>query len=182
MQPLSDDEAQRLTQGLMAGDPTALAELYETRFEWMVELVVRGTRRDESFALDCVQDAWMRVARAPVRVDSVAALDAWLRRVALSAALDRIRCDASRVLREARVAAVEVDASIQSIEAARAALHTALAQCAGEERSLLLMRFRAGMTVRQIAAACGLGAASVDSKLRRLLASLRASMEREELQ
>ncbi len=181
MRTLSDSDARRLGRALLAGDGAALAELYDARFEWMVSLIQACTRRDEAFALDCVQDAWLRIARAPARFDGAAALDAWLRRVALSAALDRLRSEASRRLRESKAAAAELRGSLRSIDSVRAALDSALDQCASEEHGLLFMRFRAGMSVRQIAAACGLGAAAVDSRLRRVLASLREAMEREEM-
>jgi len=181
MRSLSDEDARRLSRGLVHGDAASLAELYSARFEWTVALVIGATRRDESFALDCVQDAWLRVARAPVCCEGARALDAWLRRVALSAALDRLRSDAARRWRESRAMLDEATDSLRSIDSVRAALDAALDQCACEERGLLFMRFRAGMTVRQIAAACGLGDASVDSRLRRLISSLRQSMEREEL-
>lgn len=188
---LTDAAAQRLSDGIARGDPTALAELYETRFDWMLDLVMRTTRRDESFALDCAQDAWMRVARGPVRCASAASLDAWLRRVALTAALDRVRSDAARRAREFEVGdrarrqtaefVDEVEGTLESIDSVKEALSLALERCGSDDRALLLMRFRAGMTLGQIAAACGLGAAAVDSRLRRLLASMRETLEETEV-
>lgn len=162
---------------MVDGVPDSLAELYSARFDWTAAIVIGATRRDEAFALDCVQDAWLRVARSPALCGSAPALDAWLRRVVLSAALDRLRSDAARVLREAKAAAL--DSSLRSLDTARAALDSALDQCDQEERGLLLMRFRAGMTVKQIAAACGLGSAAIDSRLRRLLAWMRESIAKE---
>jgi len=183
MEPLTDATVRRLTHRLVLGDASALAVLYEARFNWMLMLLQRTTRRDESFSLDCAQDAWLRVARAPVCCESAAMLDAWLRRVALSAALDRVRSDAARRLREithARVhaheAASELHSMLQSIDSLSDALGKALDRCGSDERGVLLMRFRAGMTLGQIAASCGVGTAAIDSRLRRLLSSLRASM------
>lgn len=180
MEPLTDSAVRTLSDRLVKGDPAALAELYEARFDWMLAMLMRLTRRDESFTLDCVQDAWLRIARAPLRVPCVGALDAWLRRVAVSAALDRLRSDAARRLRERRVAHTEVRSTLQSIESLRAALLAAVEQSDGEARGLLLMRFRAGMTLAQIAAACGIGAAAVDSRLRRLLGSLQDALKEEQ--
>ncbi|MBX3355813.1 MAG: sigma-70 family RNA polymerase sigma factor [Phycisphaeraceae bacterium] len=179
MRILSDEDAKRLCQGMLAGTPSALADLYGARFDWMVSFISSTTRRDEAFALDCVQDAWLRIAGAPASCESAASLDAWLRRVALSAALDRLRSDASRRLRESRAAVTELRDSLRTIESVRAALDSAMDQCAPDERGLLLMRFRAGMTVRQIAAACGLGAAAIESRLRRTIASMREAIDQE---
>lgn len=175
MQSLDDAAAQRMTHGIVQGDSAALASLYEARFDWMLILIQRTTRRDESFALDCVQDAWLRIARSPVRCANAAALDGWLRRVALSAALDRVRSDAARRMREV-TAASEIRSALAAIESLQGELRAALAQCSTDDRGLLLMRYRAGMTLAQIGAACGLGAAAVDSRLRRLLISLRSTI------
>jgi RNA polymerase sigma factor (sigma-70 family) len=175
MPSLDDAAAQRVTHGMVQGDSAALALLYEARFDWMLMLIQRSTRRDESFALDCVQDAWLRIARSPVACDSVAALDGWLRRVALSSALDRVRSDAARRVRE-MTARSEVRSTIASIEALRSELRAAMEACASDDRGLLLMRYRAGMTIAQIGAACGLGSAAIDSRLRRLLSSLRSEL------
>jgi len=185
---LSDAAADRLSRALARGDSAALASLYELRFEWMLTLLRRSTRRDESFAMDCAQDAWMRVARAPARCTSAAALDAWLRRVALSAALDRLRSDAARRVREAEAARVSdgvrapsaLADALASIESVRDALERAMARCSPDDRGLLVMRFRAEMTLGQIGAACGLGAAAVDSRLRRLIGALKESGGHEE--
>lgn len=178
---LTDAAAERLSRGLARGDPAALATLYELRFDWMISLLQRSTRRDESFAMDCAQDAWMRVARTPARCASAVALDAWLRRVALSAALDRLRSDAARRVREAEAVRVSdgvrspsaLAHALESIESVRDALDRAMMRSSPDDRGMLLMRFRAGMTLGQIGAACGLGAAAVDSRLRRLLAAMK---------
>jgi len=189
MERLTDTSARRLSAALVRGDTAALGRLYDSRFDWMLAMLMHATRRDESFALDCAQDAWIRVARSPVECAGTAALDAWLRRVALSAALDRLRSDAARRLREMEAAArasahtafvADLEQSLQSIDSVREALASALERCGEDERGLLLMRFRAGMTLGQIAAACGVGAAAVDSRIRRTLESLRGALTEKE--
>lgn len=167
----TDELARSLSARLARGDADALAALYESRFDWMVGLLARVTRRDDSFVLDCAQDAWIRIASRPVPCPDAARLDAWLRRVALSCALDRLRSDASRVLRERSSALPEaIEASIEGIESAQRALASADAESTG----LLLMRYRAGMTVRQIGRAIGLGPAAAESRLRRALERVRS--------
>lgn len=191
MESLSDSDARRWSDAIVDGDAMALASLYDARFEWMRRVLERATKRDEPFVLDCVQDAWLRVAQRPVRCSSAASLDAWLRRVALSAALDRVRADASRRWREVAVARERPDAApdsnrsraeslarqVESIDSVRTALHHALDSVDARDHALLVMRFRAGMTLSQIAAACGLGAAAVDSRLRRAMHRLKEAIE-----
>ncbi len=223
-----------LTARLVAGDPDALAALYEAHFDRMVATIRRIARRDESFALDCAQDAWIRIARHPVRCPTAAALTAWLRRVAISAVLDRLRSDASRRLRELAWAApapsdrgerwsrrapprdpiddrandprrdraegwpkrstrsrartlasadaiptsdaAEAIEMIESIERSQRALRMALESSAADVGSLLILRFRAGLTIAQIGGLLGLGPAAVDSRLRRAIRRLRDAL------
>lgn len=196
---LDDHAAASLSTRMVAGETEALGALYEARVDWMIALLARTIRRDESFVHDCVQDAWLRIARQPVRCPTVAALDGWLRRVALSAALDRLRSEGARRLRERATAGRDrrgrelgsarstidpshgaaherrtLTATLDAIES----LHRALDRSGAEERGLLLLRYRAGLTIAQIGATLGVGAAAVDSRLRRALGALRDEVER----
>jgi RNA polymerase sigma factor (sigma-70 family) len=56
-------------------------------------------------------------------------------------------------------------------------LRQQLERLAADERALLDLRFRAGMTLAQMAGAVGIGPAAADSRLRRTLERLRAQQE-----
>ncbi len=120
-----------------------------------------------------------------MRCGSGDSLDAWLRRVALTAALDRLRADAARRMRELRwsrerpregmPASEERSLAAQSelMESLRAALES----LPPDERSLLILRHVRRLTLPNLAALLGVGPAAVDSRLRRLAARVRDMME-----
>ena len=57
-------EIKTLTGAIAAGDTDAFSRFYRARFDQMLAEAVRATGRDESFCLDVVQDAMMRVIRS----------------------------------------------------------------------------------------------------------------------
>jgi RNA polymerase sigma factor (sigma-70 family) len=181
--------ARRVSAAIAGGSREALGQLYEAKFDLLFLTARERTRRDESFALDCVQDAMMRVASSLPRLDSMASLDRWLRRVALTSALDRLRAEsvqqaAIRAMVEEgrggescgsdRGASAEDRASpspdhIGAIEEELAAL----AVMHPDDRGLLSLRFVRGLTLPQLARHLGLAPAAIDSRIRRLLARIR---------
>lgn len=164
-----DAWAARVSGGVAAGSRESLAALYEAKFDWLYATVRRATRCDESFALDCVQDAMVRVATKLVRLESAASLDAWLRRVVLTAALDRLRAERSQAMRVKRGGAKparELDGTVSAIE-------EELARLAHDDRNLLRLRFARGLTLQQLGEHLGLAPKAIDSRIRRLLARLR---------
>lgn len=166
-----DDWARRVTGGIAGGSREALASLYERRFDFLYRVARDTTRLDESFALDCVQDAMLRVARCLPRLEGVAALDAWLRRAILSAAVDRVRSERARARRERRVAGGE---PTEPLDRAHDALQAALVDLDADERDLLRLRFERGLTLVELARHLHLAPKAIDSRIRRLLARLRS--------
>lgn len=91
-----------LTRAIRAGDPAALSALYLDRFPRLLALAHHLTTRDESFCLDAVQDAFLRIAaRLPV-LDSPAALDAYLARTLRSVIIDQLRREVARAKADLR--------------------------------------------------------------------------------
>ncbi|MBL9150544.1 MAG: sigma-70 family RNA polymerase sigma factor [Phycisphaerae bacterium] len=168
-----DDWARRTSAAVAGGSREALASLYERRFSLLFRTVRDSTRGDESFALDCVQDAMLRVARALEPMESAVALDAWLRRVALNAALDRLRSERARSAREARhrVAGDAGDVDERCDEIARA-----LRELDDDERELLRLRLDRGLTLAELSRHLNLAPKALESRIRRILARLRARL------
>lgn len=186
----ADDEwAAEVTLALRAGGSAAhraLGQLHEAHCAWAADVALRAlpTRRD--LALDAAQEAWIRVARCPAHCRSAGELQAWLRRVIVSAALDLLRRDVRqrthvRRAAQARAIASQDSSNAHELHAADveqlARLRQQLSQLAADERVLLDLRFRAGMTLGQIARILGIGSAAADSRLRRALERLRAHQE-----
>ncbi|MFO0829002.1 MAG: sigma-70 family RNA polymerase sigma factor [Phycisphaerales bacterium] len=169
---IDDGWARRTSAGVASGSRAALAALYEARFERLFRFVRSRSRRDDAFALDCVHDAWVRVTQSLPALTSLAALDGWLMRAALSATLDRLKSEHSRLAREAQHV-VEPPSTVETIES----LARELDRLAADDRSLLQLRFWRGLSVRHIAAALGIGEKAVEMRLRRAIGRLGERME-----
>lgn len=165
----SDDEwAARVTRAVRSGSRDALAEIYDRCADDIVRSVRHTTRRDESFALDCLQEMFMRLAANPPMVDSHAPLLAWMRLSALNVARNALVAESRRTRRERAQERDEarVGQSTESVE-------SLLARLDDEERALLRLRHVEGMRVNAIARAIGATPRAVESALRRLVARLR---------
>lgn len=173
--------ALELTRALARGDRLAFEVLYREHFGRMVGLAQRATGRDEAFSLDVVHDAFVRIIDRPVICESDELLRAWLRRVVLAAAIDRLRAEARRRGREA-VAGERLD-GMESGGAEWAAerlawLAVELKRLPDQDRELIELRFRAERSLAEIAAGgTGLGWAAVHGRIRRAIERLRRSAE-----
>lgn len=167
----SDDEwAARVTRAVRSGSREALAEIYDRCAEEVVSSIERVTRRDEAFALDCLQEMFMRLAAHPPIVDSHAALIAWMRVAALNVARSMIVSEQRRSRREGlAVRSRGVDAG----DAHDDALDPILRQLDEDERTLLRLRHVEGMRIRAIARVIGATPQKVESAIRRALGRLR---------
>ena len=169
--PESDDEwAARVTRAVRSGSREALAEIYDRCAEEVVVSVERATRRDESFALDCLQEMLMRLAAHPPVVDSHAALMAWMRVAALNVARNMIVSEQRRRRREgAVVSAPDRGAGYEG----RESLDAILRQLDEDERTLVRLRHVEGMRIKTIAQAIGATPQAIESTIRRAIGRLR---------
>lgn len=172
----ADPTARSLTVRMLAGDREALAQLFALRCAMVEREAARTLGHRTDLMPDAAQEAWLRIARKPVHCADGIALDAWLRRVSASAAIDLLRSELARRVRERRFAQDRAGASAfmrdaAQLDAARSRL-AALAELAHEDRALLELRSRTGATLAQLGAALGMGPTAIDSRLRR--ATIRA--------
>lgn len=171
--PILDDAwARRISAGVAAGSRDALGALYLARYERLFRIVQAKTRRDDAFAIDAVHDAWLRVARQLPVVTTLDALDRWLARAAISAALDRLRSESSRRRREdmERPARNETDQELID------AMLSELDQLNQADRSVIELRFRRGLSLEALARVLDVGAKAAEIRLRRALGRLRGRM------
>ena len=132
--------------------------------------IERVTRRDESFALDCLQEMFMRLAAHPPTVESHAALLAWMRVAALNVARNMIVSEQRRLRREgAVVGALDRGAG----HGGRESLDAILRQLDEDERTLVRLRHVEGMRIKAIAQAIGATPQAIESAIRRAMARLR---------
>jgi len=174
-----------LTRSIRRGDPEALTWLYRSRVDRMVAHARSRTHRDESFCLDAVQETFLRVIRSLPKLDSDAALDAWLLRTLDRCALDALRTEARRRRREAahdrptstRPADSRGDSTASSDDGAT--LDDRVAALPTATRSLIEARFRFGWTLARIGSWVGLAPGAVDGRIARAIERLRKELDDE---
>lgn len=170
-----EEPVRKLTAAIASGDTEAFARFYRERFGPMYAEARRVSGRDESFCLDVVQDAMLRVIKSLVPMNSEAGLRAWLRAAVQCCAYDRLRADSRRVRREQR-AARNPESSATSeddIDERLTWLQQEIALLDHQQSRLLVMRFRLGWTLQRIGKAVGLKPGAVDGRLTRAVAALR---------
>ena len=95
-----------LTEAIASGNTEAFATFYRAWFDTMYAQARGASGRDESFCLDVVQDAMLRVIKSVPAMESADDLRRWLRVVVQSCAYDRFRAETRRKAREQRAVAV----------------------------------------------------------------------------
>lgn len=165
-----------LTAGVAAGDPAAVEAFYRAWFDRLYDWARRATGRDESFCLDVVQEAVLRVVRTVRPVDAPARFAAWLKLVVRTTAYDLLKKE-----RRARDAAARAAGAVTPADPADPAadderlawLRRELDAADAELARLIELRYRDGWTLARVAEAVGLTTGGVDGRLRRALAALR---------
>ena len=185
------DETEQLTAAMARGDRAAVAAFYDRYYGLLCRLARQavGPARDAHFCLDVVHDAVLRVVRTVRSVPSEGQLVTWLRLVVRSAAYDLLRREQRRSGREAVALATAVaerrDGSSSydpaddgtdatDLEERLAWLRAELLRLDPRLVELIELRDQRRWTLAAIGARLGVSAGTVDGRLRRALARLRA--------
>jgi RNA polymerase sigma-70 factor (ECF subfamily) len=170
-----DDTADRTVRLAAEGDVQAFSRLVAEHHGPMmrVAFVITG---DGELAQDAVQSAWTIAWR---RLDSVrdrARIEPWLVAVAANEARallrSRRRHPVVEIPPEIAAAGADPGGAIDQLDLTRA-----LSGLSPDDRTLLALRFVAGLDSGEIAAHLGLSASGVRSRLARLLDRLRAELD-----
>lgn len=175
---MSDDAVEKLTTAMAAGNEDAVETFYRRYFDWLYAQARSATRRDESFCLDVVQDAVLRIIRTIRRVDTEAQLRAWLRLVVQTTALDRLRAERRRHRRELATVLAGPREHIESNDEVDDAgqlewIKRQIARFDPRLVQIIELRFEQRWTLARIAARFGLSIGTIDGRLRRALKELR---------
>jgi RNA polymerase sigma-70 factor (ECF subfamily) len=175
---VDDARVAQWTQAMARGERAAYESLFRARCGFVEREAGRrlGSRRD--LADDVAQETWLRIARRPLEFASVPSLDAWLRQVVRSAAIDMMRSELSRRLRESAVAREREESvrfldDFDLLESLKQEVD-AIDGLTSEERALFELKVRNDATTARLAGWIGIGPAAVDSKLRRAAERARA--------
>jgi len=198
VQAVIDDDSLRAAVARAAGgDEVAFARIVAAHHDDMarVAFVVCG---DVELAQEAVQAAWQK---AWLKLDSIRAADRlrpWLVSIAANEARQLIRSRNRRWLRETAIDADEsagtrvgvrvgigarAGAGIAADPASRAAqldLANALAGLEPDDRTLIALRYAAGLTSDEIGRAIGMTGGGVRARLARLLTRLREELHDDE--
>lgn len=175
-----------MIRAISENDAPALARFYEGWFDRAFELARRLTGRDESFCLDVVQEAMMKVLRSlrpSLGITTAGALDAWFSRVVHTTAIDLLRREARRRRRETshRRAGVrpsgEDAAALVALEDQAAWIAAELAREGDLDASLAALRFGHHQSLEAMGEHHSMTPAAVHGRLRRLFDRLRHKRE-----
>lgn len=169
-----------LAAAARAGDRAALGKLAA---RWEKRLVRHAWRLtgDVEQARDIAQDAWVDIARGIRRLDDCAAFPAFAFRIITRRAADWVR--RSRRMRLGLAAfAAEPNASFAINDAAEAqassgAVNAALAALPAEQRAAIALFYLEDLSVAEIAAALGVPAGTVKTRLMAARDKLRIALD-----
>lgn len=155
--------------------PGDLATFYVDQFDQVRGSLVLFTG-DRQLAEELAQEAFVRVCQHWERVRTMDAPGAWVHRVGINLAISRGRQTRSEVrahhrLRAERAAVLDVDPSAGT----DGALRSALLDLGPDERSVIVLRFYADLSVAQVATILQIPEGTVKTRTRAGLASLRAA-------
>ncbi|MBN1672506.1 MAG: sigma-70 family RNA polymerase sigma factor [Kiritimatiellae bacterium] len=181
----SGQAERRLVEGLRRGETGAFDAIFE-KYRAPLFAYVRGLIGERETAVDVVQDAFVSLVARPQRIDPAKGVGPWLFRTARNRAIDLLRrrrferpADAGSGTVE-QPAAARVELADPAREAAardrHAGLRDALAALPAKERDILMLRFHAGLTFRQIADTLGRPLGTVLWQAREALATLRVAL------
>jgi RNA polymerase sigma factor (sigma-70 family) len=164
-----------LSAAMAGGDAEAVEAFYRQYFDSLYSHARRCTRRDESFCLDVVQDAVLRVIRTVKQVDSEPRFRGWLKLVVQTTAFDLLRNERRRKNREAMSAVTpfSTDADADSLQLDW--LAEQISRLDPELVRIIEMRFERSWTLRRIGQTLGISGGAVDGRLRRALRKVELS-------
>lgn len=173
MDPLSD-----LVLRARSGDVDAFGQLVQAT-QAMVYAVARSILHDAALAQDAAQQTYLRAFRRLRDLEAPAAFSGWLRRIAISVALNMRRARRFTLLRLDDIADVPVldEAETYWSEAQRQRLAAALLTLSVEERQLCDRRYHGRWSMSRLAASVGVEEAAMRKRLQRIREKLRKEIE-----
>lgn len=175
------DEA--LCGAIARGRSDALRTLMERYRDRMYALLLRSTR-NRADADDLFQELWIRVVRASGEFDTTQRFSTWIYRIAVNLTRDAARRRQASHFAEPTLDGEVPDGAderplpdaLASGSQEAAALHRAIATLPAGQREVLVLRYIEGLAEADVAAAAGIPAGTVKSRLHHAVKSLRAKL------
>lgn len=167
----------RLARRCRDGEAAAWRELVH-RFTPLVYRITRRMLWSDADAQDASQQTFVRIHRSFATYDAARPLGAWVARIAYHVALRRLGSRAERLVAPVEpdelgdVAAPPPDRDPERRETA-ALVDAALERLSAQDRGLVMLRYREGLTDTELAEATGMPLGTVKTRLFRARAVLR---------
>lgn len=176
MEPLSD-----LVSRARLGDVSAYGRLVHAT-ERMVFAVAFRILRDEALAEDAAQETYLRAFRRIADLQEDAAFLTWLRRIAVTVAINMRRARRTTFLRLDEGVDVPILDEIEArwSDTQRQQLAAALLILSPEERRLCDRRYHGGWAIERLARDAGVDATAMRKRLQRIRDKLRKDIEMSE--
>jgi RNA polymerase sigma-70 factor, ECF subfamily len=175
------DPLNELVSRAREGDVSAYGRLVRTT-ERMVFAVTLRVLRDEALAEDAAQETYLRAFRRIGDLDEDAAFLTWLRRVAVTVAINMRRARRTTFLRLDEGTDVPILDEIEArwSDAQRQQLAAALLILTPDERRLCDRRYHGGWSIGRLAQDAGVDEAAMRKRLQRIRDKLRKDIEMSE--
>ena len=175
------DPLNELVSRAREGDVSAYGRLVRTT-ERMVFAVAFRVLRDEALAEDAAQETYLRAFRRIGDLDEEAAFLTWLRRIAVTVAINMRRARRTTFLRLDEGVDVPILDEIEArwTDAQRQQLAAALLILTPEERRLCDRRYHGGWSIGRLAQDAGVDEAAMRKRLQRIRDKLRKDIEMSE--
>jgi len=170
-------DQRELIERASRGDHDAFAALVGASIGHLTA-VARLIVRDHELARDAVQDAYIRAWRDLPGLREPDRFDAWLHRLTVNACLDSLRRRRRRPIEiDIHPLVLATTADQLSQVANRDQLDRGFARLPPDQRAVLVLHYYVGMSVPSVADTLGVPLGTVQSRLGRGLAALRAALD-----
>jgi RNA polymerase sigma factor (sigma-70 family) len=154
---------------------TAFAELVR-RYTDLVFSVAKRRLNVDSLAEEVAQLVFMRLAKAPPKLSSEAALLGWLHRTSVHVAIDLWRADSRRRAREEKAVQMQSIEANENVSQLALEVDEALNELTDADRHALLLRFFDGRKMRELGEALGISEDAAKMRVSRSLERLREKL------
>ncbi|MDB6036855.1 MAG: hypothetical protein JWM99_696 [Verrucomicrobiales bacterium] len=151
----------------------AFAELVRRYVDFVFSVALRIVR-DRHLAEDVTQNAFLALAENSEKLSTVSALSGWLHRTTRNIALNAVRTDVRRRIREQEAVAMNISAAADlTWEEISPHLDAALDQLKCSDRDVVLLRFIHGKSAAEIAKIISVSDVTAQKRLNRAIDRLR---------
>lgn len=162
----------QLIQRCRQGARDAQRELYAQTCDRIYRLLLKMTHNPED-ASDLTQATYIRVLQNIHQFDGTSRVATWVYRIAVNEALQFLRGEKRRGLRELDRGRGTIAASETAASDARLDVAEALAQLPPDERTLIVLRYFEGLSYAEMAEILGKPSGTIGSELNRARQKLR---------